>query len=157
MMLLWKYFPWIHREGIHCITFTKIRKNYQLIREKLFQRLMHKFVRLNMMKMMMSCFCGMVDRRQVYSLISSQDHCQRSSHSRIPDTPRAGFEPAQSPSSGITTAPRRYSILKHLVVRILEIYLNNQLLNRLYTKIQLSQKHYRKIFKLLIINIDFES
>ena len=134
MMLLWKYFPWIHREGIHCITFTKIHKNYQLIREKLFQRLVHKFVRLNMMKMMMSCFCGVIDRRKVYSLISSRDHCQRSSQSRISDTPRAGFEPAQSPSSGIdewscavviATAPRRCSILKHLVVRILEIYLNN--------------------------------
>ena len=33
------------------------------------------------------CFCGMVDRRKAFSLISSQDHCQRSSPSRISDTP----------------------------------------------------------------------
>ena len=27
------------------------------------------------------CFCGMVDRRKAFSLISSRDHCQRSSPS----------------------------------------------------------------------------
>ena len=50
------------------------------------------------------------------SLFSSRDHCQRPSPSRISDTPRAGFEPAQNLSSGfdewscavvITTTPRR--------------------------------------------------
>ena len=30
-------------------------------------------------------------RRKAFSLISSQDHCQRSSPSRISDTPQAGF------------------------------------------------------------------
>ena len=35
------------------------------------------------MMMMMNCFCGMVDRRKAYSLISSWDHCQSSSPSRI--------------------------------------------------------------------------
>ena len=29
--------------------------------------------------MMMNCFCGMVDQRKVFSLISIRDHCQRSS------------------------------------------------------------------------------
>ena len=69
------------------------------------------------MMMMMNCFCGMVDRRKAFSLIYSRDHCQRSSPSRISDTPRAGFEPAQSLSSAlvewscavvITTTPRRH-------------------------------------------------
>ena len=46
-----------------------------------------------MMMMMMNCCCGMVDRRKVFSLISSRDHCQRSSPSRISNTPWAGFEP----------------------------------------------------------------
>ena len=64
---------------------------------------------------LMNCYCGMVDRRKAFSLISSRDHCQRSSPSWISDTPRAGFEPAQNLSSGfvewscavvITTAPR---------------------------------------------------
>ena len=41
---------------------------------------------------LMNCFCGMVDRRKAFSLISSRDHCQRSSPSWISDTPRAGFE-----------------------------------------------------------------
>ena len=75
---------------------------------------------LMMMMMMMNCFCGMVDWRKAFSLISSRNHCQRSSPSRISDTPRAGFEPAQSLSSGlvewscavvITTTPRRHKAL----------------------------------------------
>ena len=49
--------------------------------------------------MMMNCFCGMVDRRKEFSLISSRDHCQRSSPPRITNTPRVGFEPAQNLSS----------------------------------------------------------
>ena len=50
---------------------------------------------------LMNYFCGMVDRRKAFSLISSRDHCQRSSPSRISNTPRAGFEPAQNLSSGL--------------------------------------------------------
>ena len=58
----------------------------------------------------MNCFCGMVDRRKTFSLISSRDHCQRSSPSRIFDTPRAGFEPAHDLNSVvITTTPRRHN------------------------------------------------
>ena len=56
--------------------------------------------RKNWMMMMMNCFCGMVDRRKAFSLISSRDHCQRSSPSWISNTLRAGFEPAQNLSSG---------------------------------------------------------
>ena len=37
--------------------------------------------------MMMHCFCGMVDWRKAFSLISNRDHCQRSSPSRISYTP----------------------------------------------------------------------
>ena len=48
-----------------------------------------------------NCFCDMVDQRKAFSLISSRDHCQRSSPSRISDTPRVGFEPAQNLSSGL--------------------------------------------------------
>ena len=59
------------------------------------------FISLMMMVMMMNCFCSMVDRRKAFSLISSRDHCQRSSPSRISDTPPAGFEPAQNLSSGL--------------------------------------------------------
>ena len=84
-----------------------------------------------MMMMMMNCFCGMVDRRIAFSLISSRDYCQRFSPSRIYDNPRAGFEPAQDLSSGLvewscavvtTTIPQRHiwyecrlNILKTLV------------------------------------------
>ena len=41
----------------------------------------------------------MVDRGKTFSLISSWDHCQRSSPSRISDMLQAGFEPAQNSSS----------------------------------------------------------
>ena len=37
--------------------------------------------------MMMNCFCGIIDRRKAFSLISSRDHCQRSSPLRISDMP----------------------------------------------------------------------
>ena len=50
--------------------------------------------------MMMNCFCGIVDGQKAFSLISSRDHCQRSSPSWISDMPWAGFEPAQNLSSG---------------------------------------------------------
>ena len=50
---------------------------------------------------MMNCFCGMVDRQKAVSVTSSRNHCQISSRSRIFDTTRAGFEPAQKPSSGL--------------------------------------------------------
>ena len=43
----------------------------------------------------------MVDLRKGFSLISSWDHCHRSSPSRISDMPWAGFEPAQYLSSGL--------------------------------------------------------
>ena len=48
---------------------------------------------------MMNCFCGMVEQRKVFLLISSRGHCQRSSPFRISDKSRAGFEPAQNLSS----------------------------------------------------------
>ena len=79
-----------------------------------------KKIPVMIMMMMINCFCGMVDRRKAFSLISSRDHCQRSSPSRISDMPRAGFEPAQGLSSGllewscavvITTKPRRHKLL----------------------------------------------
>ena len=54
-----------------------------------------------MMMVTMDCFCSMVDRWKVFSLISSRDYCQRSLPSRISDTPRAGFEPAQNLSSSL--------------------------------------------------------
>ena len=56
---------------------------------------------MKMMMMMMNCFCGMVDGRKAFSVISSQSHCQRSSPSQISDTPRAEFEPAQNLSPGL--------------------------------------------------------
>ena len=62
-------------------------------------------------------FCGMVDRRKAFSLISSWSHCQRSSPSWISDALQAGFEPVQNLSSGfvewrcvvvIAITPRRH-------------------------------------------------
>ena len=41
-------------------------------------------------------FCGMVERRKAFSLISSQCNCQSASPSQISDTPRAGSEPARN-------------------------------------------------------------
>ena len=51
------------------------------------------------MMMMMNCFCGMVDQQKMFSLISNQDHCQRSSPLQISNMPQAGFESVQNLSS----------------------------------------------------------
>ena len=45
---------------------------------------------------MMNCFCGMVEWRRAFSLVSTRDHRQRSSPSRISETPWAEFETAQN-------------------------------------------------------------
>ena len=50
--------------------------------------------------MMMNCFCRMVDRQKVFTLIPRRDHCHRCSASQISNTPRAGFEPPQNLGSG---------------------------------------------------------
>ena len=71
-------------------------KRYQIHESVTVRSMKCLMVMTMMMMMLMNCFCGMVERRKVFSLISSQDHCQRSSPSRISDTPRAGFEPAQN-------------------------------------------------------------
>ena len=47
----------------------------------------------------MYCSCGTIDRRKVFKLFSSWDHCQRSSTLQISDTLRAEFEPVQNLSS----------------------------------------------------------
>ena len=51
-----------------------------------------------MMMMMMNFFffCLMVDRQKTFSLISSRDHCQRSSSLQISNMPRGVFEPVQN-------------------------------------------------------------
>ena len=80
-----------------------------------------------MLRMMKNYFCGMVDWRKAFSLISSRNHCQTSSSSRISDTPRAGFEPAQNLSPGlvewscavlITTTPRHRKYVFGLDFRV---------------------------------------
>ena len=67
--------------------------------------------------MIMNFFCSMVHPRKTFSLVSNQNHCQRSSPTQISNTPQTGFEPVQNLSSGfiewscvvvITTTPRRH-------------------------------------------------
>ena len=85
------------------------------------RRATHSLVRMMMMMMMMmmNCFCGMVEWRKAFSIISSWDHCQRPSTLRISDTSQAGFEHAQNLSSDlvkwscavvITTTPQPHMI-----------------------------------------------
>ena len=59
-----------------------------------FERICYKYIFSKIPPvMMMDCFCGMVDQQKACSLISSRDHCQRSSPWRICDMPRSEFEP----------------------------------------------------------------
>ena len=48
------------------------------------------------MMMMMNRFCGMVDRRMAFSLISTRNYSQRFSASRISNRPRTGVQPASA-------------------------------------------------------------
>ena len=96
------------------------------------------------MKIMMNLFCGMVDQRKAFSLISSRVHCQRPSPPWISDTPRAGFEPAQNLSSGfiewscavvITTTPRHQ---KYVSVNVYHkcVSVNNKLCEKLLSSLK---------------------
>ena len=75
-----------------------------------------------MMMMMMNCICGMVDRRKAFSLISSRDHCQRSLPSRISNTPRGGFEPAQNLSLGFIEWSCSVVITQNVVETITRLF-----------------------------------
>ena len=88
------------------------------------------------MMIKMNCFCGMVDQRKMSSLISSRDHCQRSSPSRTSDRSQARYEPAQNLSSGfvewccpvvITIHHGAYKSL-HIMKNIIYLFLNKSLL-----------------------------
>ena len=82
--------------------------------------LLNKYLMMMMMMMMMmmiNSVCGMADRRKGFSLISSRDHCQRFSPSRISDTPWEGFNLAPNLRSSLVewsctvvlpTTPRRH-------------------------------------------------
>ena len=48
----------------------------------------HELLKMIMMMMTMNCFVVWLNNGKRFSLISSQDHCQRSSPSRISDRPR---------------------------------------------------------------------
>ena len=115
-----KYFK-IPREKPVIVIFSNVTGNdlgnTAFARELTFSRMM--MMMMMMMIVMMNCFCGMVGRWKAFSLISSRDHYQRSSPSRISDTPRAGIEPPQNLSSGlvewscavvITTTSRRHGV-----------------------------------------------
>ena len=78
--------------------------------------------------MMMNCFCGMVDRRKTFILISSWDCCRRSSPSRTSDTTPAEFEPAQNLSSAtVPFRSRKIQSWKKIISNYLKYNLNLRL------------------------------
>ena len=52
---------------------------------------------------MKNCFCGIGDRRKVFSHISSRHHCYEFSPWETTDIPRSGFESAQNLNSDTKT------------------------------------------------------
>ena len=78
--------------------FELSKKLFEDIKDK--SKLLKNMMMMMMMMMMMNCYCGMIDRRKAFSLISSRDLCQKPSQSRISYTPRAGSEPVQNLRSG---------------------------------------------------------
>ena len=76
---------------------VSILPEHQKYLKFLFQGKFYQFTFMMMMMMMMmmimNCFYGMVDWQKAFSLIFSWDHCQRSSPSRISNTPWTCAEP----------------------------------------------------------------
>ena len=67
---------------------------------------------------MINCFYGISDQQKAFSLISSKNHCQRSSPLEISNKLEAGFEPVQNLGLGlvewscavvITTTPQHHN------------------------------------------------
>ena len=90
----------------HCLTehiqilhifLSKNIKVFQWLSNSTFFNFM--MMMMMMMMIMMNRFCDVVDRQKVFGLISSRNHWQRSSTSRISNKSRAGFDPAQNRSS----------------------------------------------------------
>ena len=54
-----------------------------------------------MMMKTINCFCGMVDQRKAFSLISRKDHCQRFSSLQISDIHQAEFVSVRNLNSGL--------------------------------------------------------
>ena len=79
--------------------------------------------------MMMNFLCGMVDRRKAFSLISSWDHCQRSSPLQISNKSQAGFEPAQNLSSAF--------LIKKRIFKLLTMVVNNLITLLFWTKMKI--------------------
>ena len=103
------------------------------------------FRRLKTMNELLNCFCGMVDRRKAFSLIS---------------TPRAGFEPAQNLSSGlvegscavvITTTPRRWwtlILMLHIGQSICLVL--TKCLYPSFPMFHIWWKHHKNVYKILV-------
>ena len=77
--------------SMQSLSFPQLISKATHIRGVCFDHIFIMMMLMMTMMIMMNCFCGMVDWRQVFSLISCQEPCQRSSVLRISDTPRAGF------------------------------------------------------------------
>ena len=100
---------------------------------------------------------GIADRRETFGLISSQDHSQRSSPSRISDTPREGIKPAQNLSLGfaewscavvITTAPVATITVATITTNGQFIALNNNVL--MFFAIAISQNRKLCVLKSIV-------
>ena len=70
----------------------------------------------------MNCFCGMDNRRKTFSLISSRNHCQRSSLLWIYGMPWVGFEPEQSLSSGLVKWSRAVVIQRYCSISVIKVF-----------------------------------
>ena len=98
---------------------------YYLQSKKFTKIFQSKYLTNMMMMMMINYFCGTVDRRKTFRVISSRGHFQRSSPLSISNTLQAGFQPVQNLSSDlleqgsavrITTTSQRHKKVWFLLV-----------------------------------------
>ena len=89
----------IRVKGLHCpYYYWQVYQDYELRKKSKYSlpRAKHLFSHHELF-----CFCDMLDRRKVLSLISYLEWCQRSSPSQISCKPQKGFELAQNLGSGL--------------------------------------------------------
>ena len=80
------------------------------------QNSLRNIINMMMMMVMNGLFCGTVDWRKAFWLISSWHNCQRSSPSPISDTPRAGLELAQNLVQKSTNLVKTYRTISLLPI-----------------------------------------
>ena len=86
---------------VQFVSITRLELTATPLSVKISNMLKKELAFIMIMMMMMNCFWGIFDQRKAFSLISNQEHCQRSSPTRIFDASQVRVEPVHNLKSGL--------------------------------------------------------